>query len=187
MSRTVGAHIPSDVAGKLDARFGSDWHFDVHLRNVVGGNLVVEGELKANGRTVNHSIAIADDPELAALSLGDMIESASARSLTGCLASYDSGQAPLAFTPDKFKNIDINPVTLRVIGGAFNTIAREMAHVLYRMSYSSIIRESEDLAAVGLFDAEGRRDVRERKFTDAHRFAAVLHPRFHEAAGRPGR
>ena len=155
MSKTVGAHIPSDVAGKLDARFGSDWHFDVHLRNVVGGNLVVEGELKANGRTVNHSIAIADDPELAALSLGDMIESASARSLTGCLASYDSGQAPLAFTPDKFKNIDINPVTLRVIGGAFNTIAREMAHVLYRMSYSSIIRESEDLGC-GLFDAEGR-------------------------------
>ena len=47
------------------------------------------------------------------------------------------------------------PVTLRVIGGAFNAIAGEMAEVLYRMSWSSIIRESEDLGC-GLFDAEGR-------------------------------
>ncbi len=48
---------------------------------------------------------------------------------------------------------DIDPITLQVISGALNTIAREMAHVLYRMSYSSIIRESEDLGA-GLFDAQ---------------------------------
>ena len=40
---------------------------------------------------------------------------------------------------------------MRVIGGALNSIAKEMAGVLYRMSYSSIIRESEDLGA-GLFD-----------------------------------
>lgn len=45
-------------------------------------------------------------------------------------------------------------VELRVIGGAFNAIAREMAQVLYRMSNSSIIRESEDLGC-GIFDAEG--------------------------------
>ncbi len=49
---------------------------------------------------------------------------------------------------------DLDPVTLRVIGGAFNAIAKEMAHVLYRMSYSSIIRESEDLGC-GIFDKEG--------------------------------
>lgn len=49
----------------------------------------------------------------------------------------------------------IDPVTLRVVGGAFNAIAREMAQVLYRMSNSSIIRESEDLGC-GIFDAEGR-------------------------------
>lgn len=49
---------------------------------------------------------------------------------------------------------DIDLVTLRVIGGAFNTIAREMAQVLYRMSNSSIIRESEDLGC-GLYDADG--------------------------------
>ncbi len=50
-------------------------------------------------------------------------------------------------------NIDL--VTLRVLGGAFNSIAREMAEVLYRMSNSSIIRESEDLGC-GIFDATGR-------------------------------
>ena len=47
---------------------------------------------------------------------------------------------------------DIDRVTLRVIGGAFNAVAREMAQVLYRMSNSSIIRESEDLGC-GLYDA----------------------------------
>jgi len=46
-------------------------------------------------------------------------------------------------------------VTLRVVGGAFNAIAREMAQVLYRMSNSSIIRESEDIGC-GIFDADGR-------------------------------
>jgi N-methylhydantoinase B len=46
---------------------------------------------------------------------------------------------------------EIDPITLQVIGGALETIAKEMGHVLYRMSYSSIIRESEDLGA-GLFD-----------------------------------
>src|SRR5262249_60710438 len=48
----------------------------------------------------------------------------------------------------------IDRVTLRVIGGAFNTIAREMAQMLYRMSNSSIIRESEDLGC-GLYDPLG--------------------------------
>ncbi|AHD02054.1 hydantoinase B/oxoprolinase family protein [Leisingera methylohalidivorans] len=45
----------------------------------------------------------------------------------------------------------IDPVTLQVIRGSIETIAEEMAHVLFRMSFSSIIRESEDLGA-GLFD-----------------------------------
>ena len=47
---------------------------------------------------------------------------------------------------------EVDPITLQVIGGAFDTIAKEMGHVLYRMSFSSIIRESQDLGA-GLFDA----------------------------------
>ena len=40
----------------------------------------------------------------------------------------------------------VDPITLQVIRGAMETIAEEMAHVLFRMSFSSIIRESEDLA-----------------------------------------
>lgn len=47
---------------------------------------------------------------------------------------------------------EVDPITLQVIRGSFETIAEEMAHVLYRMSFSSIIRESQDLGA-GLFDA----------------------------------
>jgi N-methylhydantoinase B len=47
----------------------------------------------------------------------------------------------------------IDPITLQVIRGSIETIAEEMAHVLFRMSFSSIIRESEDLGA-GLFDLE---------------------------------
>jgi len=47
----------------------------------------------------------------------------------------------------------IDPITLQIIGGALSTIAKEMGYVLYRMAYSSIIRESEDLGA-GIFDLE---------------------------------
>mgnify|MGYP001627967313 CR=1 FL=1 len=49
------------------------------------------------------------------------------------------------------KITEVDPITLQVIRGAFETIAEEMGHVLYRMSFSSIIRESQDLGA-GLFD-----------------------------------
>jgi len=48
----------------------------------------------------------------------------------------------------------IDPVTLQIIGGALHTIAKEMAHVIERMSYSSLIRESEDLGA-GVFNKFG--------------------------------
>lgn len=51
------------------------------------------------------------------------------------------------------ENKTIDPITLQVIRGAIETIAEEMAHVLFRMSFSSIIRESEDLGA-GLFDTD---------------------------------
>ncbi|MGH7117541.1 MAG: hydantoinase B/oxoprolinase family protein [Acetobacteraceae bacterium] len=47
---------------------------------------------------------------------------------------------------------EIDPISLQVIRGALETVAEEMGHVLYRMSFSSIIRESQDLGA-GLFDA----------------------------------
>lgn len=49
----------------------------------------------------------------------------------------------------------IDPVTAQVIGGALENIAIDMGHKLARMSYSSIIRESEDFGAC-LLDAQGR-------------------------------
>ena len=48
---------------------------------------------------------------------------------------------------------DVDPISLQVIGGALHSIAEQMGNVLYRMSYSSIIRESQDLGA-GLFDRD---------------------------------
>lgn len=49
----------------------------------------------------------------------------------------------------------IDPVTAGIIYGALENIAIEMGYKLMRMSYSSIIRESEDFGAA-LCDAEGR-------------------------------
>ncbi len=49
----------------------------------------------------------------------------------------------------------VDPVTVAVIQGAMENIAVEMGYRLMRMSYSSIIRESEDFGA-GLVDAAGR-------------------------------
>lgn len=49
----------------------------------------------------------------------------------------------------------IDPVTAQVIRGALENIAIEMGHKLTRMSYSSIIRESEDFGAA-LIDPDGQ-------------------------------
>jgi N-methylhydantoinase B len=48
----------------------------------------------------------------------------------------------------------VDPITGAVIRGALENIAIEMGHKLMRMSYSSIIRESEDFGAA-LTDADG--------------------------------
>ena len=53
----------------------------------------------------------------------------------------------------KAKPKTLDPISLQVIGGALHAIAEQMGNVLYRMSYSSIIRESQDLGA-GLFDTQ---------------------------------
>ena len=42
----------------------------------------------------------------------------------------------------------VDPVTASVIAGALDSIAVEMGHKLARMSFSSIIRESEDFGCV---------------------------------------
>jgi N-methylhydantoinase B len=49
----------------------------------------------------------------------------------------------------------VDPITAAVIGGGLNSIAVEMGYRLARMSYSSIIRESEDFACA-ICDHEGR-------------------------------
>ena len=49
----------------------------------------------------------------------------------------------------------IDPISARVIGGALENVALEMGHKLARMSYSSIIRESEDFGAA-ILDSLGR-------------------------------
>ena len=76
---------------------------------------------------------------------------------------YEMGKKP---GPPDFDRVEVDPITLRVLGGAFNAAAQEMAGVLFRMSYSSIIRESEDLGA-GIFDAQGR-ELCESESTPMH-------------------
>jgi N-methylhydantoinase B len=49
----------------------------------------------------------------------------------------------------------VDPITRAVIAGTLESIADEMAHKLTRMSYSSIIRESEDFGCA-LLDAQAR-------------------------------
>ena len=75
------------------------------------------------------------------------------------------------------------PILMRVIGGAFPAIAKEMAGVLFRMSYSSIIRESEDLGA-GIFDAQGQRACRVGLDADVHGRDAEDRAERHQDAGR---
>ena len=55
----------------------------------------------------------------------------------------------------KKNNLKVDHVTASVIQGALENIAVEMGYKLMRMSYSSIIRESEDFGAA-LVDSEGR-------------------------------
>ena len=96
---------------------------------------------------------------------------------------YELGKHP---GPPERERVDVDPITLRVLGGAFHAIAKEMASVLFRMSYSSIIRESEDLGA-GIFDAAGPRALRVGLDADAHRLAALVHPRLHAPPRGQGR
>ena len=55
----------------------------------------------------------------------------------------------------RWNRVPVDPVTQQVIGGALRSIAREMAEHLFRMAYSSIMRESRDIGA-GLLDFHGR-------------------------------
>lgn len=67
---------------------------------------------------------------------------------------------------DLLEQRELDPVTLQVIGGEFDTIADEMGQKMVRSSYSSIIRESEDLGA-GLFLKNGD-EIAESDYTPMH-------------------
>ena len=54
-----------------------------------------------------------------------------------------------------WQTVKVDPVLLQVIGGAMKTTASEMAQLLFRMAYSSIMRESQDIGA-GILDRFGR-------------------------------
>jgi len=51
--------------------------------------------------------------------------------------------------------VSLDPITASVLQGALEAVALEMGHKLMRMSYSSIIRESEDFGA-SILDASNR-------------------------------
>lgn len=61
--------------------------------------------------------------------------------------------APLVSVDDPENEID--PIDRRIIGGSLINVCDEMGHKLTRMSYSSIIRESEDFGCA-LLDERGR-------------------------------
>ncbi|WP_454013491.1 hypothetical protein [Aquamicrobium terrae] len=69
-----------------------------------------------------------------------------------------------------------------MIRGSFETIAEEMAHVLYRMSFSSIIRESER-SRRGPVRRELQHAVRIRIDADAYRLDPRLSARHPGNAG----
>jgi len=112
------------------------------------------------------------DPSRAVTVRREAVFDVGGRSAPHTTPFYDRAQPPgLEASVDRFGNLIIDctqqraaemergsglatPILMRVIGGALSAIAKEMAGVLYRMSYSSIIRESEDLGA-GIFDSHG--------------------------------
>lgn len=85
----------------------------------------------------------------------------------GSVPAHEAAGTSLAFRGERrWRRVPVDPVTLQVLGGAFRAIAREMAQLLFRMAYSSIMRESEDIGA-GIFDPDGR-EICESDSTPMH-------------------
>ncbi len=86
---------------------------------------------------------------------------------------YEVGRQP---GPPTRARVEVDPITLRVLGGAFHAIAKEMAGVLFRMTLLL------DHPRVGgprrrHLRRRGPRALRVRLDADAHRLAALVHPR----------
>lgn len=60
----------------------------------------------------------------------------------------------------------LDAMTVRVLGGAFGAIAKEMAQVIFRTAFFQIIREAEDLGA-GLYTHDGQ-EIAESETTAMH-------------------
>lgn len=149
----MSAHLDQPTADRLTAKFSRDWRFEFAVRDLGTDAPEVDGTLHAGDRSERHTVSAAIG--LGAGGIGERLERAAAeafRRAAAAMLERNSVEAP-GVTSYPYDQLD--PVSLRVLGGAFNAIAGEMAHVLYRMSYSSIIRESEDLGC-GIFDVEGR-------------------------------
>jgi len=65
------------------------------------------------------------------------------------------------------KNSVIDPVTLEVIWSRFMSVANEQQDALIRTAFSTIVRESQDLAC-GLFDTRGRMIAQSLSGTPGH-------------------
>ena len=65
------------------------------------------------------------------------------------------------------KNKAIDPVTLEVIWNRFLSVANEQQDALIRTAFSTIVRESQDLAC-GLFDTKGRMIAQSLSGTPGH-------------------
>ena len=65
------------------------------------------------------------------------------------------------------KNSAIDPVTLEVIWNRFMSVANEQQDALIRTAFSTIVRESQDLAC-GLFDTRGRMVAQSLSGTPGH-------------------
>ena len=65
------------------------------------------------------------------------------------------------------ENNAIDPVTLEVIWNRFLSVANEQQDALIRTAFSTIVRESQDLAC-GLFDTKGRMIAQSISGTPGH-------------------
>ena len=65
------------------------------------------------------------------------------------------------------KNSTIDPVTLEVIWNRFMSVANEQQDTLIRTAFSTIVRESQDLAC-GMFDTRGRMIAQSLSGTPGH-------------------
>ena len=83
--------------------------------------------------------------------------------MTVVMGSQEQPQTQFA---DRFQRIDVDPMTLRVIGGALSAIAKEMGVVIFRTAFNAIIREAEDVGA-GIYDADGQ-ELAESETTAMH-------------------